>query len=172
LTSPKAVRAVPPRKRRRNGGKTLGPDDRQLARLAMIRRVIAAAAAYFGLVFAAGFALGTIRVLVTAPALGEIVALLLELPIMLVVSWLACSFCLRRFGLRGLVGSAQAMGMIAFAMLIVAEVVLGLTLFGRSLAQQFATYGTPAGLLGLGGQVAFGLMPLLQSTLCDRRLRR
>lgn len=58
--------------------------------------VLTAALAYSALVFAAGFALGTLRVLLLAPRLGEMAAVALELPVMLVLSWVAARAVLRR----------------------------------------------------------------------------
>ena len=135
----------------------------------MTRSVLAAAAAYFGSVFAVGFVLGTVRVLVTAPAFGQLAALLIELTIMLVVSWFASAYLARRFQLGTAVGTAVEMGAIAFLMLMVAEGLLGLTLFRRSWVAQLDAYGASAGLIGLSGQVAFGLMPILQSVLYQVR---
>ena len=51
-------------------------------------RAAAAGDAYFALVFAAGFLLGSIRVLIIIPRSGEAVVVGLELPIMLAVSWI------------------------------------------------------------------------------------
>jgi hypothetical protein len=48
-------------------------------------RTIKASLIYFLMVFSAGFILGTIRVLCTAPAFGERAAELLESPVMLVM---------------------------------------------------------------------------------------
>ena len=138
----------------------------------MTQSVLAAAATYFGSVFAAGFVLGTVRVLVTAPAFGQLTALLIELPIMLVISWFACAYFVGRFQLGTAVGPSVEMGAIAFLMLMVAEGLLGMTLFRRSWAAQLGAYGEPAGLIGLGGQVAFGLMPILKSALHQVRRRR
>lgn len=53
-------------------------------------RAALAGLAYFTLVFAAGFGLGTLRVLALAPILGEGGAVLLELPIILAIAWMAC----------------------------------------------------------------------------------
>lgn len=45
-------------------------------------RAAIAGLAYFAVVFAAGFALGVLRVLFAMPILGETVAVLFELPVM------------------------------------------------------------------------------------------
>lgn len=62
-------------------------------------RVLKASFAYFGLIFALGFAVGTVRVLADVPSLGETGAVVLELPIMLAASWLVCGWLIGRFGL-------------------------------------------------------------------------
>ena len=41
-------------------------------------RAIAAAVVYFALAFAAGFVLGTVRVMLVGPRIGEIAAVLIE----------------------------------------------------------------------------------------------
>jgi hypothetical protein len=51
--------------------------------------MVSAALRYFGLIFALGFLLGTVRTLLLAPATGATAAVLIELPVMLGASWLA-----------------------------------------------------------------------------------
>jgi hypothetical protein len=128
-------------------------------------RPATAGATYFAIVFAAGFALGTIRVLVTAPAIGELPAVLLEAPLMLWVSWIACGLCVRRFDLAGRPALAMAVGAEAFVLLLLAELALALTLFGRTPRQQLAARLAPAGLTGLAAQIAFGAMPAIRAAL-------
>lgn len=52
-------------------------------------RIAGAGLAYWAVVFALGFVLGTIRVTWVIPAVGLMPATLLELPIILGASWLA-----------------------------------------------------------------------------------
>lgn len=125
---------------------------------------VAAGGRYFLAVFAIGFALGTLRTLVIAPRLGETTAVLIELPVMLVAAWIVCGWLLRRRPLPGLRDRA-VMGATAFALLMLAEAALSLLLFHRSLAEHLALYARTPHLLGLAGQVLFGLFPLVR----DRR---
>ena len=52
-----------------------------------IPAALKAGVAYFAVVFAAGFGLGVIRMLVVIPRVGETVAVLIEAPVMLGISW-------------------------------------------------------------------------------------
>ena len=112
---------------------------------------------YFAGVFAVGFALGTIRTLWLVPRVGELVAVTIEMPIILVASWWWCGRLLARQPL-GLAGRA-VMGGSAFAWLMLAELALGQAL-GRTPTQLFAAMMTAAGLLGLAGQLGFAAMPM------------
>ncbi len=128
---------------------------------------VVAGAVYFAIVFAVGFALGTIRVLGLAPALGETTATLIEGPFILGASWLACGFSIRRFNVAANASSRLTMGAVAFALLIGAETLLGVFGFGQTLGDVFARYGTTAGAIGLAGQILFGLFPLLRERRAD-----
>jgi hypothetical protein len=126
-----------------------------------VRSAAAAAAAYAALIFAAGFVLGSLRVLALAPRLGEVAAVLAEVPVMLALSWLAARRAVARFAVPPVAAARLAMGALAFALLMAAEVALGLWGFGRSVAEVVAGMTSAAGLIGLAGQVGFGLMPLI-----------
>jgi ABC-type uncharacterized transport system permease subunit len=115
---------------------------------------------YFLPVLAAGFVLGTIRVLWLAPKTGLFAATVIELPVMLAISWLVAGQVINRLHIGPELQSRLAMGIIAFLLLMAAEHALGLA-FGKSSAQQLADIQTPAGLAGLAGQIGFGLLPLL-----------
>lgn len=116
---------------------------------------------YFVIVFAIGFVLGTIRTLALAPSLGEVRAVLIELPIMLTASWLVCGWLLKRTPLRA--SDAAAMGASALALLLLAEAALSIMAFGRTPLEHLALYAQPAHVLGLIGQVLFGAFPSIRS---------
>lgn len=122
----------------------------------------AAALAYFGVVFAAGFLLGTVRVLVVEARLGSIGAVVLELPVMLGISWVACGRIMRRWRVPARAPQRIAVGIAAFGLLMLAELGVSVLAFGRSAAEHVATYRTPAAQLGLAAQVGFASFPLLR----------
>ncbi len=125
-------------------------------------RAAVAGAVYFLILFLIGFVLGAIRVLTIVPRLGDVVAVPLELPLMLVASWLVCRLLTRRMAVAASVTPRLVMGATGFVLLMLAECALGFIGFGRSLNMQLAALAQPAGLIGLAGQIAFGAIPLLQ----------
>jgi len=116
------------------------------------QHTIQAGAAYFAIVFAVGFVLGAVRTLFITPALGELLAVLIELPFILGASWLACGWVLRRWPVAPAAGPRLQMGAVAFVLLILAEVILSLAAFDRSPAEFLRNLTTPHGLTGLFGQ--------------------
>jgi len=126
-----------------------------------MRRAAAAGFLYFAIVFAAGFVLGAIRISLIAPLTGDLFATLIELPVILGASWIACLFVLRRLQVAERLSARLVMGAAAFALLIGAEVALGLGLMHRTLETQLAAMKTAPALIGLGGQVLFAFFPLI-----------
>ena len=124
-------------------------------------RAAAAGILYFALVFAAGFALGAVRVGLVARALGDLAATLIELPIILALSWVACLTIIRRLGVEARIAARLSMGLVAFSLLILSEIALGIGLMSRSLEAQIEAMTAPPAILGLGGQAIFGLFPLI-----------
>ena len=122
------------------------------------RGPIGAGVGYFLPVFAFAFAIGVVRTLVVAPRVGDVIAVGLELPLVLGCAWAVCRRVARRVAPG--VAARAIMGATAFALLMTVEFVMATALFGRAPAQWLAALGTPAGLLGLAGQVGFGVMPL------------
>ncbi|PZN94708.1 MAG: hypothetical protein DCF31_08675 [Alphaproteobacteria bacterium] len=125
-------------------------------------RPIIAGLLYFLAMFAIGFVLGTLRVLAVAPRLGELAAVAVEVPVMLALAWPICGALLRRYRVPPGLAPRLAMGTTAFGLLMLAETVLGATLFGQDLTTQWANRATAAGLIGLAGQLLFAALPVLQ----------
>jgi hypothetical protein len=125
--------------------------------------VLKAGATYFAIVYFFGFMLGTVRVLLLAPRIGEVSAVLLETPIVLAASWIACRWCTGRFVVPHEAGPRLAMGGVAFALLIVGEVGVSMLAFGRSWGDTVAATLSPSGLIGLSAQAIFALLPLVQA---------
>ena len=120
-----------------------------------------AGALYAIIVFLIGFILGTIRVLLVAPRLGETTAVILEAPMMLAASWFVCRWCVDRLDVTRTVPARSLMGLVAFLVLMSAEVELGIVL-DRSIVDQLAMYKSPSGAIGLAAQVIFAIFPVLQ----------
>ncbi len=120
--------------------------------------------AYFVLVFALGFLLGTVRTLLVrdAPSSGRLLGVLIELPVMLSASWFLCRDVIRRLAVAPTFVARAVMGGVAFALLFLAELVLDVLLFGRTPGEHFALYREASYALGLAAQLGFGLMPLVQ----------
>lgn len=122
--------------------------------------VAQAAIAYAAMVFVAGIVTGSLRVLWLAPRIGAARATAAELPVMLLVSWIACGIALRRWRVADGRQERAAMGAIAFVALMTAEAGLA-TALGGGPAALVRGWETSAGLLGLAGQLTFAAIPLL-----------
>ena len=141
-----------------------GPDRTGSFTTALVRvlRATEAGVLYAIIVFVIGFIVGTIRVLLVAPRLGETTAVIIEAPIILTASWFVCRWCVTRLDVRRAVPARSLMGVAAFLVLMSAEFGLGAVL-GRSLMDQVGAYGSPAGAIGLTAQVIFAMFPVIQS---------
>jgi hypothetical protein len=99
---------------------------------------VSSGAVYFVIVCLVGFALGAVRTLVIAQRLGETVAVLLEAPFILTVSWFVARWCVGYFEVPVVPLARLAMGSWAFALLMVAELGVSLIFFHRSIFHQLA----------------------------------
>lgn len=126
--------------------------------------LIKAGLTYWAVAFAAGFALGTFRVIWLIPRVGEARAVLIELPVILSISALAAYWLTRAFVLTR-IGEALKVGALAFALLMAAEVVLAVGLFGQSVDEWLTAVATPPGLWSLLGQMAFAVLPAVMVRL-------
>ncbi len=125
--------------------------------------VVRAGATYFALVFAAGFALGLIRVPFLVPRFGERVAELLETPIMLVVIYFASRYVVRRFALASSARFVVAVGVFALVLLLAAELLLAVALQGRSIAGYISDRDPVSGSVYLASVALYAVMPWLQT---------
>ena len=129
----------------------------------MPMRFFKPAVAYFALVLGTGFALGTIRVPLLVPRLGERYAELLEMPIMFVAIVVAARYVIRRFALPADVSVRLQVGFAALAMSVVAELLLATVLQSRSLTQFIASRDPVSGSVYLVMLLVFALMPAMHA---------
>jgi hypothetical protein len=123
-------------------------------------RVLALGAGYFGLVFAAGFALGTLRVVLLQPYLGPDASRLLELPFMVAISFFAARLIMRREGWVERM-DALTIGLLAFILLLLAEMLIGSWLFRLPYSALLTDAMTPIGFLNLLAQSLLIVFPAL-----------
>jgi hypothetical protein len=122
-------------------------------------RALKASFVYFALVFAAGFAFGAIRVPFVVPRLGVRWAELLEMPLMLLATFLAARFCVRRYG-PFLMSHRIGIGLLALGLLVAAELGLNVAL-GQSIPEYISSRDPVSGTAYLISLVLFAAMPLL-----------
>ena len=123
-------------------------------------RILKAGVLYFVVVFGAGFALGTIRVLWIVPRFGTRMAELMEAPIMFVVTFLAARWMVRRFALPPTAAMRLSAGFLALGLLLIAEFVFVLWLRGLTIGGYLATRDPVSGTAYIVMLVVFALMPL------------
>ena len=118
-----------------------------------------AAALYFVLVFAVGFALGPIRVLWAVPRFGERTAELMEAPLMLVAIVVAARWIAARFVEPKSSTRLLAVGFLALGLLLAVELTMVLALRGLTLEEYVRSRDPVAGGVYLALLLLFALMP-------------
>ena len=122
------------------------------------------ALAYFLIVFGAGFLLGTIRVLLILPVLGERVAELLEMPFMLIFIVLAARWIDRRF-LMGVDDRGRIrVGVLATGLVLSAEFIVGIALRGMTPRDMLFARDPVSGAAYYLSLLLFAVMPWLVDT--------
>lgn len=111
-------------------------------------------------VFAAGFVLGAVRTLLIAPRTGDLTAVLIELPIILGVSWVIFGWLASGKAAWSL-PSRWLAGLVAFLVLIALELALSALIAEGGVRGFLANWLTLPGAIGLAGQIAFALFPLV-----------
>lgn len=129
---------------------------------------------YFGLVFGTGFILGPQRELWAVPRLGQRIAELSEMPVILVVIILAARWLVQRLALPATLTSRLGMGLIALGFLLVAELMLVLWLRDLSFQKYFIHRDPVAGAVYFMMLGVFALTPLVlaRRSAMARRLGR
>lgn len=122
--------------------------------------VLKAGAIYFAIVFGTGFILGSIRVVLLVPRVGERIAELIETPVMLVVIVLAARWAARRVTART-PRKLLAIGSVALSLLLACEATVVLWLRGLTIREYLATRDPVAGVVYAAMLVVFAIMPLL-----------
>jgi hypothetical protein len=122
-------------------------------------KVAQAGLLYFACVFGAGFALGSIRVPLLVPRLGVRTAELIEMPLMLCVIVLAARWVVRRCALRPTPAARLGAGVLALAMLLLAELALALGLQGLTPSAYIASRDPVSGSIYAILLVVFALLP-------------
>jgi hypothetical protein len=123
---------------------------------------IGAGIVYAIAVFAVGFALGAVRVLWLAPRAGPLLAVAVEAPIMLWVSWKISRWCCSRHALGTALAPRAAMGLTAFAALMLLELATSVFVFGNSWSGFLDSFKSAPALVGLAAQLAFAAIPVIQ----------
>jgi hypothetical protein len=126
------------------------------------RAAVFAGIAYTAVVFAFAFAIGAIRVTLVAPRLGPLLAVLLEAPIVLALSWRASLWCTRRFHVGPQPPARLTMGAVAFSLLMLLELGFSVLVFGEPANQYLSKFASPPGLMGLATQLSFATLPWVQ----------
>ncbi len=125
-----------------------------------MRRILSTSLIYFGLVFGAGFALAPVRMVLLQPRVGERLAELLELPWMVLLSWLIASWLMRRRLMPYRRWQRLLVGALALLLMLLAEFWVVLFVRELSLAEYFAARDPVAGLGYYIALVLFAAMPV------------
>lgn len=113
---------------------------------------------YFLVVFTFAFAMGVAREFFVATRLGSTAAVLLEIPILVMASWIVARRLLRHRSLT--LPQCAVMGATAFTLTMASEATLSVIMRGQSITEWAAAMATPLGLAGLAAQVAFAAIPI------------
>ena len=105
--------------------------------------------------------LGPIRVMWLVPRFGTRAAELMEMPVMLAVTILAARWIVRRPSLLPTLSKRLGVGIVALALLLMAELTLVLWLRGLTIHGYIASRDPVAGTVYIVMLGAFAIMPLL-----------
>jgi hypothetical protein len=124
-----------------------------------VRAALLAGAAYFAALFGTGTAFGVARELYVAPLFSPLTALLLELPMILAVAYVVCSWIADYLQVGDSWTDNVAMGATTLALLVAGDVALSLFLPARP---GMPVAGAWAPALGFAAQAVASALPLLR----------
>jgi len=124
-------------------------------------QILKAGALYFALVFGAGFVFGAVRVLWAVPRFGERLGVLMETPIMLIVTITAARWIVGRLTLPASRMRLLGVGLVGLGFLLAAEFTVVLWLRGLTISDYFASRDPVAGNVYFVMLGIFTVMPLL-----------
>ena len=127
----------------------------------MTGRVLRASLVYFALTFGAGFVLGPLRILFLVPRVGARTAELIEMPVMIGITWLAARWVTRTFSVPPERGPRLSMGVMTGTLLLLTEFTFVLPLRGLTLEEYLATRDPVSGGAYYAAVLLLMLMPLL-----------
>ena len=125
-------------------------------------KTIRPALVYFAIVLGTGFVLGAFRVPILVPRIGERWAELAEMPVMATVIFVAAGYLLRRFPEIALPGRSLAVGFLALALSISAELGLAVVLQDKTLAEFISSRDKISGSVYIALLLVFAIMPRLR----------
>jgi hypothetical protein len=129
---------------------------------AIAGRIARLAAVYFASVFSIGFLLGVARTLWVAPRLGERVAEVVEMPVMVAASFLFARALMSRAGAVGL-RDAALVGLAALALLLCAELAVVAFVRGQTLTDYVGSRDPVSGAAYVLALLLFAAMPAMIS---------
>ena len=124
-------------------------------------RIARASVLYFAFVFAAGFILGTLRVVFLVPAIDARAAELAETPLMIAISYVAARVLTRRMQIPSRTADRALMGASALVLMLAAEFGLVLWLRGMDLSSYFATRDPVTAAAYYIALLIFAAMPIV-----------
>lgn len=116
---------------------------------------------YFVLVFLAGFVLGVFRILLLVPELGERYAELAEMPLMLIVIYLAARLVVYRFSALPHLSGYLIIGLFSVVLLLLIEFTLVSGLRNITIAEYLASQDPVSGTAYAVSLVLYLLMPFI-----------
>ncbi|MBK5932900.1 hypothetical protein C8N32_1191 [Rhodovulum imhoffii] len=128
-----------------------------------MKNAVSAGVVYFVLVFGVGFLLGLVRFMIGGP-LGTVgSAQALEIPILLVLCWVAAGWLVQKFDVPAKVTHRLVMGSVAFVLLLIAGLTVSVYGYGQGILGYLAAYATLWGGVGLALQFAVAFFPMIRA---------